>query len=100
MAEQQGFWRQLQIGVLVLRGLYWSAMESSHLQATVGKRVLGLVVTDEAGYRLSFFRALGRFFGRLLCEMTFFLGYLLVFFSLKRQGLHDRLARTVVVRGR
>ncbi len=99
-AEQQGFLRQFNLGVLVIRGLYWSGMESSRWQGTLGKRFLGLVVTDERGYRLSFLRAVGRFFGRLLCEMTFFLGYLLIFLSVKHQGLHDRLARTVVVRGR
>lgn len=98
--DQQAFLRQFNLGVFVLRGLYWSAMESSRWQATVGKRFMGLVVTDERGYRLSFFRAVGRYLGRVLCEMTFFLGYLLVFLSLKHQGLHDRLARTVVVRGR
>ena len=98
--EQQSFMRQFQFGTLVLRALYWSAMESSRWQATVGKRVLGLVVTDERGYRLRFSQALVRFFGRLLCELTFFLGYLLMLFTARRQGLHDLIARTFVVRGR
>ena len=99
-ADQRGFLQQFQAGVFVIRGLYWSTMESSRWQGTVGKRFLGLVVTDDRGYRLSFVRVVGRYFGRILCEMTFFLGYLLVFLSVKHQGLHDRLASTVVVRGR
>jgi uncharacterized RDD family membrane protein YckC len=98
--EQLDLLRQFNAGVFAMRGLYWSAMESSRWQGTVGKRLMGLVVTDERGYRLTFFRALGRYFGRILCELTFFLGYLLIFFSVKHQGLHDRIARTVVVRGR
>src|SRR5712691_6693839 len=39
-------------GSLVLTWLYHALMESSEWQATVGKRVLGLVVTDMAGQRV------------------------------------------------
>ena len=45
---------------LVLTWLYFSIMESSEAQATLGKRAMGLIVTDTDGYRLSFGRATGR----------------------------------------
>ena len=85
-------------GAAVIRGLYWSAMESSRLQATLGKKLLGLVVTDERGHRAPLQQTFVRYLGRLFCELTFGLGYLFILFDERRQGLHDRLARTFVVR--
>src|SRR5260370_28514881 len=49
---------------LVLTWLYHALMESSEWQATVGKKLLGMVVTDMAGARITFCRAAGRHFGR------------------------------------
>jgi hypothetical protein len=40
--------------------LYYAAQESSSKQATLGKQVFGLIVTDNEGNRLSFGRATGR----------------------------------------
>lgn len=85
-------------GAAVIRGLYWSAMESSRWQATLGKKLLGLVVTDERGHRAPLRQTFVRYVGRLFCELTFGLGYLLVIFDERRQGLHDRIARTYVVK--
>lgn len=85
-------------GALVVRGLYWVLLESSSLQATLGKKLLGMVVTDEIGHRLSPRQALVRYLGRLFCELTLGVGYLLLLFDERRQGLHDRLARTFVLR--
>lgn len=85
-------------GALVIRGLYWAGMESSRWQATLGKKMLGLVVVDETGHRAPLRQTSIRFLGRLFCELTFGLGYLLILFDERRQGLHDRLARTFVVR--
>jgi len=44
--------------------LYWPVLESSSWQATVGKRVMGLQVTDLGGDRLSFVHALLRAFAK------------------------------------
>lgn len=85
-------------GAIVLRAVYWAGMESSRLQATLGKKMLGMVVVDETGHRAPLRQTAIRFLGRLFCELTFGLGYLLILFDARRQGLHDRLARTFVVR--
>jgi len=50
---------------LVISWLYFSRMESSSLQATLGKMAVGLRVTDLAGGRISVNRATGRFFARV-----------------------------------
>ena len=77
--------------------LYWAGLESSGLQATLGKRVVGLMVTDMAGQRISFGRATGRYFGKILSAMLFYVGFLMAAFTDKKQALHDMLAGTLVV---
>ena len=76
---------------------YWAGMESSSLQATVGKLVIGVKVVDLEGNRLSFGRALGRTLAKILSGVLLLIGYLMVAFSARKQGLHDRIAGTLVV---
>jgi uncharacterized RDD family membrane protein YckC len=86
-------------GSLVLTWLYHALMESSEWQATVGKKVLGLVVTDMAGQRVSFGRSTGRHFGKMLTNLIpFLIGYIMAGFTLKKQALHDMLAGCLVLR--
>jgi uncharacterized RDD family membrane protein YckC len=85
-------------GVSLLVGwLYFGLTESSSWQATVGKKLLKLKVTDMYGQRISFGRATGRYFGQILSGMICFIGYIMVAFTEKKQGLHDMLAGTLVV---
>ncbi len=86
--------------VLVLLWLYWAGLESSPWQGTIGKRALDLVVTDLQGRRISFGRATGRYFAKLISNFTLGLGYVMVSFSDQKQGLHDMIAGTLVVRRR
>jgi uncharacterized RDD family membrane protein YckC len=86
-------------GSLVLTWLYHALMESSEWQATVGKKVLGLVVTDMAGQRVSFGRSTGRHFGKMLTNLIpFLIGYIMAGFTEKKQALHDMLAGCLVLR--
>jgi uncharacterized RDD family membrane protein YckC len=78
--------------------LYTAAQECSASRATLGKRLLGISVMDLGGRRISFGRASGRFFARLI--PTFGLGYGLALFTSRHQALHDLVAKCVVVRGR
>ena len=75
-----------------------SSMESSRRQATLGKMALGIRVTDLDGRRVSFARASGRWFGKILSSLIFGIGYLMVAFTEKKQGLHDMIAGTRVMR--
>ena len=85
---------------VLLDWLYAALMESSSWQATLGKRALGVVVTDRGGHRISFGRATGRYFGQYLSLLTLGVGYLIQPFTAKRQALHDIVAGTLVVRVR
>lgn len=78
---------------------YFCGMESSSLQATLGKKALGLVVTDDNGNRIGFGKALGRYLGKILSGLILGIGYLMVAFTDKKQGLHDKLAGTLVLVG-
>jgi uncharacterized RDD family membrane protein YckC len=99
-----------EIGVHLVRGivawvlfmgagwLYEAILESSSKQATVGKMALGLKVTDEYGQRISFARASARYFSKILSRMILLIGYIMVGFTQRKQGLHDMIAGTQVVR--
>ncbi len=86
--------------VLVFVGywLYEALLTASSWQGTIGKRVLRLKVTDEAGNRISLGRSTGRFFAKILSYVTLWIGFIMVAFTDKKRGLHDILAGTVVVR--
>ena len=84
--------------VTVLSWLYFALMESSKTQATLGKMVLGLKVTDLEGNPISFARATGRYFGKILSGIIFYIGYILAGLTEKKQALHDIIAGCLVVR--
>jgi len=84
--------------VIVATWLYFAVMESSCWQATLGKKLMGLYVTDIEGRRLSLGRATGRTFAKYLSSMTAGVGYLLCGFTEKKQALHDMLAHCLVLR--
>jgi uncharacterized RDD family membrane protein YckC/Tfp pilus assembly major pilin PilA len=77
--------------------LYWPLQESSRHQATLGKRALGIKVTDLDGQRISFGRAFGRWLGKFLSGLIFHVGYMMAGFTKRKQALHDMLAGTRVV---
>lgn len=84
--------------VTVLGGwLYFALMESSASQATVGKMAIGARVTDLYGNRISFARATGRYFAKILSAMILLIGYIMVAFTARKQGLHDMIAGTLVM---
>lgn len=84
----------------LLIGLYYSLMTCSKWQATVGKLAVGLVVTDKFGQRISFARAVARFFASFLSAVIFGLGFLMVGWTKRKQGLHDMIAGTLVYKTR
>lgn len=85
--------------IFVAEWLYRAGLESSKHQATVGKMVLKLRVTDLDGQRVSFARATGRYCTRLVSCLLFGLGFLIAAFTERRQALHDFAAGTLVLKG-
>ena len=63
---------------------------------TPGKAILGLKVARKNGSKVSFGRALVRFFAYWISALPLFLGFLWVLWDPKRQGWHDKIAGTQV----
>jgi uncharacterized RDD family membrane protein YckC len=79
--------------------LYYAFCESSSWQGTIGKKALGLRVTDMNGQRIGFGNATGRHFGKILSGIIFGVGFIMIAFTEKKQGLHDIMAGTLVLTG-
>jgi uncharacterized RDD family membrane protein YckC len=103
--EAAGFMLAPLIGYLLFAGLvlavaewlYFALMESSNRMATLGKMAIGIKVTDLNGNRVSFGRATGRYFARILSGMILMIGYIMAGFTQKKQALHDMMASCLVV---
>lgn len=86
-----------EVGGWFVSWLYFALMESSYRQATLGKMALGIQVTDLHGQPIGFGRATGRYFGKILSGLLLCVGFIMIAFTPKKQGLHDILAGTLVV---
>lgn len=82
---------------MVIKWLYYALMESNRGR-TLGKMAFRLRVTDMAGNRISFGRATGRYFGKILSGLTLLIGYMMAGWTQQKQALHDILAGTLIVR--
>ena len=78
--------------------LYHALMESSRWQATPGKLALGIRVTDLNGHRISFGRATGRHFGKIVSSIPLLIGWIMAAFTEKKQALHDMVAGCLVIK--
>ena len=82
--------------LVILHWLYYAVMESTR-GATFGKMALGLRVTDMNGGAVSFGRASGRYFAKIISSLTFCIGYIIAGFSQQKQALHDMIAGCLVI---
>lgn len=102
VAEIEGWYVQIGswIGAIfttILTWIYYTVMESSSKQATLGKIALGIIVTDRQRRRISFRRATARFFSKILSTIILFIGFIMIPFTKRKQGLHDKIAGTLVL---
>ena len=77
--------------------IYFAYLESSQYQGTLGKMLLGAKVVDYEGSRISFGKATLRYFSKIISAIILLIGYIMVAFTQKKQGLHDMIAGTLVV---
>lgn len=76
--------------------LYEVVFCGSSLQATPGKIILKMKIVNYHGDRISYSQSLKRFLGKFLAAV-FFIGFIMVAFTERKQGLHDKIAGTLVV---
>ena len=82
----------------ILSILYYPYMEASESQATIGKQMLGMKVVDLDGNRITFMKAFIRSpIGKFLSGIILYLGFLIIGFHSRKQGLHDMIAGTYVI---
>ena len=82
---------------MIIAWLYYALLESSSKQATVGKMALALVVTDLQGRRITFGRATGRHFSKILSAIILMIGFIMAGVTARKQALHDMIAGTLVL---
>ena len=84
---------------LAINWLYFTVLESSKLQATLGKSILGVRVTDLNYQKISFAQANIRYWSKLISMLLFMLivGIIRLMLNNKEQIVHDELAKTIVV---
>jgi uncharacterized RDD family membrane protein YckC len=88
------------LAVIVVDWIYFAYQESSPAQATLGKRALGIKVTGTDGDPISFGRATGRYYAKVLSFLIVLIRVIMVAFTPKKQGLHDMIASTLVVKSK
>ncbi|MDN3585857.1 RDD family protein [Pedobacter aquatilis] len=86
--------------IFIVKLIYGSFAESSSKQATIGKRLVNIKVTDLEGTRVSFGRSLIRNFSKILSVIPVFFGYFYSFLNKKNQCWHDISANTLVIKDR
>lgn len=82
--------------LMLAKWLYFALMESKK-GAMFGKMALGIRVTDMGGNRVSFGRATGRYFAKMLSGLIYLVGYMMAGWTQQKQVLHDILASCLVV---
>ena len=97
-----GFGTGMTIFIYFIGWLYFALQESSSTQATIGKKMVGIYVTDMDGNRISFLRATGRYFATMLYIFTagiaFIVAIIMAGRTARKQTLHDKISDTVVVK--
>lgn len=84
----------------VIKFLLGSVMEATAQQASPGKLLIGIRVTDTQGKPIGFGQALIRNLSKLIGVLTLGLGFLAGFFDKRQQCLHDKVAGTLVIKAR
>jgi uncharacterized RDD family membrane protein YckC len=85
------------IVIIVIPWLYFAGFESSRSQATPGKLLMRIIVTDLEGNKPTFARVTLRHFAKIISTLIIFLGFLMIGITKKRQGLHDKIAGCLVL---
>ncbi len=93
-----GFAPSYELVSLVISWLYFTLLEASSHQATLGKMAMGIAVTDMDGRRISWGRANARYWSKYLSTFILMIGWLMAGFTAKKQALHDMIAGTLVVK--
>ena len=85
---------------MTLHVVYFSVLEASRFQATLGKRMVDIKVTDKNGNRISLLQSFARNLAKLLSSLPLYIGYLIAGVSRHKQALHDLMTGSFIVIGK
>jgi uncharacterized RDD family membrane protein YckC len=88
------------IAVILTVLWYYAKLEASPKMGTYGKRIMGIQTTDLNGQRISFGTAVVRLLVKSVLSGILAIGYIMAFFTARKQALHDMIAGTIVTRRR
>ena len=80
---------------IIISWLYFVVLQSSVKRSTFGMRACGIKIHDEQFGRLSFWRLTGRYLATWVSAIIIFIGFFMIGFHPRKQGLHDIIARTI-----
>ena len=83
---------------IFLYWLYFAVQQSSTKQATFGMRACDIRITDENQNKIGFWRATGNYFVSSLSALVFFIGFFMIGFTSRKQGLHNLISRTLCIK--
>ena len=86
--------------IMAINTIYFSVLEASRFQATLGKRIMGIKVTDKNGNRISLLQSFARNLAKILSSLPFYIGYLMAGVSRRKQALHDLITGSFIVKGK
>ena len=78
--------------------LYFAIQHSSNKQATLGMRAVDIKITDEQHKKISFWRATGNYFVSGISAIILFIGFFMIAFTSRKQGLHNLISRTLFIK--
>ena len=90
--------RLFELTAIFTAWIYFAVMESSFIQATIGKLFMGIYVTDMDGDRLAFNRATIRYWLKYVTIFTFLVGFIMSAFTKKKQTVHDMIVKSLVLK--
>ena len=85
---------------ILIGASYFSGMEASSYQGTLGKSLVGMRVEDDQGQRLSLLHAIARFFAGTASWITLNIGHMMATWRADGRALHDLIAKTRVCQDR
>ncbi len=78
-------------------GVTYETLMIGKYGATLGKMACGIKVVTAEGEPISYLRAFGRYFGKMLSYMICYIGCIMAGFDEEKRGLHDRICNTRVI---
>ena len=84
--------------MIFLYWLYFAIQHSSKSQATLGMKAVDIKICSENHGKIGFWRASGNYFVSSLSALLLFIGFFMIGFTARKQGLHNFISRTIYLK--